>query len=59
MEERVLKIIPLKSGTGAVTYRISMPKSWCDKMGIDLDNREMLCKFDGNSINITKNKKSK
>ena len=58
MEERKLKISFNKSGgtagKGGVTTRVTLPKTWIDKMEITQEEREVTVTFDGEKIIIKK-----
>ncbi len=58
MEERKLKISFNKSGgtagKGGVTTRVTLPKTWIDKMGITQEEREVTVTFDEEKIIIKK-----
>jgi len=46
MEERKLKILFGKSGSGSISPRISLPMSWIKDMGLSQENREVNVKYD-------------
>lgn len=54
MEKRSLKISFMKSGSGSISSRITLPITWIKKMGLDIDNREVEVSFNekDNSIKI-------
>jgi hypothetical protein len=58
MDERKLKISFNKSGgtagKGGVTTRVTLPKTWIDKMEITQEEREVTVTFDGEKIIITR-----
>ena len=58
MEKRIVNvIIQAPGGTAAKnssTYKLSLPSSWVNEMGISEENRQVEMKFDGTSITITK-----
>ena len=58
MEERIANIhINKAGGTAGETsknYRISLPSSWINKLGIDEENKEVYIQFDGEAITIRK-----
>ena len=58
MEERKLNISFNKSGgtagKGGVTTRVTLPKTWIDKMEITQEEREVTVTFDGEKIIIKK-----
>lgn len=52
------KITVNRSGTGGITYRISVPTAWADKMGISEEERDLILTFDGEEIIVKKNKEA-
>ena len=42
------------AGGSANNYKISLPSTWVQKMGLDAGNRQMELRFDGTSITITR-----
>ena len=56
MESRRGKMIINKSGGSASsnskTYRVTLPNSWIDELGMDSDNRDLTLSFDGSKIMI-------
>ena len=54
METRSAKLIVNKSGGTASekskTYRVTIPNSWVEQLGISEDNREIELSFDGSEI---------
>lgn len=58
METRKAKIIISSAGgtaaKNAVTYKISLPTSWINELGIDKDDREVELHFDGKTISVSK-----
>jgi hypothetical protein len=56
MEERELKVIFGKAGSGSTTTRLTLPKKWINAMNITEDEREVLVEFDGEKIIIKKAK---
>jgi len=46
-EIRTVKMIFNKDGHGSLSTRISIPKSWADKLGFSQENREAEIVFDG------------
>lgn len=53
MEQRPLKVIASQSGSGSVSFRISLPTSWIKAMELDNDNQAIVT-FDGDKIIIEK-----
>lgn len=45
-EIRKVKMIFNKDGHGSLSTRISIPKSWADKLGFSVENREAEIMFD-------------
>lgn len=58
MEKRTLKISFGKSGNGGVNPKLSIPKSFLDKMNITQDEREVEMLFDEEKMSITIIKKN-
>ena len=56
METRNAKLIVNKSGGTASekskTYRVTIPNSWVEQLGISEDNREIELSFDGTEITV-------
>ena len=46
MEERKLKIMFNSDGKGRYTHKLSLPKTWLEKMGISFEDREVTVIFD-------------
>ncbi len=46
MEERILKVLWNKSGSGSISPRISLPMSWIKDMGLSQEKREVNIKYD-------------
>lgn len=42
MEERILKVIFNKSGSGSITPKLNIPMSWIKNMGVSIENREIV-----------------
>lgn len=42
------------AGGSANNYKISLPSTWVQKLGLDAENRQMELSFDGTSITITR-----
>ena len=59
MENRTAKIIVNTPGgtasKGSTTYKISLPTSWIEQLGIDSADRNVELAFDGEKITITIN----
>ena len=50
-------IISTSGGTAggkANNYKVALPSTWVQEMGLDTENRQMELSFDGTSITITK-----
>ncbi len=58
MEKRTLKISFGKSGNGGINPKLSIPKSFLDKMNITQDEREVEMLFDEEKMSITIIKKN-
>ena len=58
MEERKLKILYNKpggtAGKGSFSTKITLPKTWIDKMGITPEERVVTVTFDGEKKTIAK-----
>ena len=50
MEKRQINMMFQKGGSGSVTTRLAIPKSWVDKMGVTQDEREVIVEFDGERV---------
>jgi len=46
MEKRILKVIFNTSGSGSKTTRLTLPKTWIDKLQVSEDERELEVAFD-------------
>ena len=62
MEQRIGKVcIQSAGGTaskGAKTYKMALPTSWLNKMGVTEENRELELSFDGTQIVLTRRRGS-
>lgn len=54
MEKRQINMMFQKGGSGSVTTRLAIPKSWVDKMGVTQEEREVVVEFDGERITVRK-----
>ena len=54
MEKRNMNVIFTKGGSGSVTTKLNLPKTWADKMGITQEEREVVVEFDGERITVRK-----
>lgn len=54
MEKRQINMMFQKGGSGSVTTRLAIPKSWVDKMGVTQEEREVVAEFDGERITVRK-----
>lgn len=54
MEKRQINMMFQKGGSGSVTTRLAIPKTWVDKMGVSQDEREVIVEFDGERITVRK-----
>lgn len=56
MEQRKAKILINKAGgtagADAKNYRVALPSTWINELGIDEESREVVLQFDGESITI-------
>ena len=57
MEDRVLKILFSKSGSGSTNTRISLPIKDLKDMGVSQNNREVIYKYDEKTKEIRIRKK--
>ena len=57
MEERILKVTFGKSGNGGVNPKLSIPKSFLDKLNITQEEREIKLSLDEKNSKITITKK--
>lgn len=46
MEERKLKVLFSRSGSGSTNTKITLPISWIKDMGVSKDNREVTLRYD-------------
>lgn len=53
MEERKLKIMFASDGKGRYTHKLSVPKTWLEKMGISIEDREVIVSFNEETKEIT------
>lgn len=53
MEERKLKIMFANDGKGRYTHKLSVPKTWIEKMGVSIEDREVIVSFDEETKEIT------
>ena len=58
MERRLAKVnISAAGGTaakGAKTYKVTLPTTWMDALGISAENRELILAFDGKDIVLSR-----
>lgn len=57
MEERILKITFGKSGNGGINPRLSIPKTFLDKLNITPEDREIKLSLDEENARIIITKK--
>lgn len=57
MEERILKITFGKSGNGGINPRLSIPKTFLDKLNITPEDREIKLSLDEENTRIIITKK--
>lgn len=53
-ETRELNITYNKSGSGSISTRISLPKTWIDNMNVTPEDRSVKVTFKNNKITIEK-----
>lgn len=53
-EERILRVMFVKSGAGNITPRITLPAVWVREMGINDNDRKVKVSFENNKIIIEK-----
>lgn len=51
---RELKVMFNNDGKGNYTNKISLPKTWIERMGVTSEQREVIVKFEDNKIIIEK-----
>lgn len=51
---RELKVMFNNDGKGNYTNKISLPKTWVERMGVTSEDREVIVKFEDNKIIIEK-----
>ena len=54
LEQRKINMMFQKGGSGSVTTRLAVPKSWVDKMEVTQDEREVIVEFDSERIMVRK-----
>lgn len=54
MEKRNMNVIFTKGGSGSVTTKLNLPKTWVDKMRVTQEEREVIVEFDGEKIVVRK-----
>ena len=57
LETRELNLIANKGGSGSVGFKLSIPKSWAQALGLDMKNRTVVASFDGDKIIISAKQK--
>lgn len=57
MEKRVLKVSFFKSGSGSISPKLNIPKSFLDKIGVTQENREIEITIDEKTSKIIIEKK--
>jgi hypothetical protein len=57
MEKRVLKVSFFKSGSGSVSPKLNIPKSFLDKIGVTQEDREIEITIDEKTSKIIIEKK--
>ena len=58
IEKRRLRVIFNKSGSGSTTTRLTLPKTWIDRLGVKEWDKIVDVSFDGEKIVIEKTKES-
>ena len=58
MEKRKLRVIFNKSGSGSTTTRLTLPKTWINKLGVKEWDKIVDVSFDGEKIVIEKIKEN-
>lgn len=53
MEERKLKIMFTNDGKGRYTHKLSIPKTWLEKMEVSIEDREVIVSFNEETKEIT------
>lgn len=56
-EKRTLRVMFNKSGSGSITTKIAIPKSFIEFLGVSNENREVLVELDKKNKKITITKK--
>ena len=54
MEDRRLKILFGRSGSGSISPRISLPMSWIKDMGLNETDKEVIIEYEDEKITIKK-----
>ncbi|WP_147384118.1 AbrB/MazE/SpoVT family DNA-binding domain-containing protein [Fusobacterium pseudoperiodonticum] len=57
MEKRVLKVSFFKSGSGSISPKLNIPKSFLDKIGVTQEDREIEITIDEKTSKIIIEKK--
>lgn len=57
MEKRVLKVSFFKSGSGSISPKLNIPKSFLDKIGVTQEDREIEITIDEKNSKIIIEKK--
>ena len=57
MESRSVRMMFQKGGSGSISTRLALPKSWIDEMGITITERSVTITFDGEKIEVRRMKK--
>ena len=58
METRKMNVIFTRGGSGSITTKLAIPKSWMDKIGVTQEDREVVLEFDGERILVRKMSKT-
>lgn len=54
VNERELKVIFTKAGSGSVSCKLSLPMPWVKALGLDADHRVVVAALEGDKIVISK-----
>lgn len=57
MEKRILKVSFFKSGSGSISPKLNLPKTFLDKIGISQEEREVEVEVNEETQEITIRKK--
>lgn len=57
MEKRILKVSFFKSGSGSISPKLNLPKTFLDKIGVNQEEREVEVEINEETQEITIRKK--